>query len=331
MAIRPEDVYAFIAAASANYPDGSAINAPSPLSLDGTPMDKEWLNDVWGFLQKLNTDANTTPSGNPDNVLASDYFNSMEKLFSRFLTFDDTGAINAYQLDAASGSDLKAYIDGMCIVFKAANINTGASTVQIEALGAKDITLPDGTALSGGEINGYIFAVYNSASNRFEILTSSKTFESIQYDAIVRCQDQKPASTNGGSSVAGSWVTRTLNTKTLDTAGIATLAANQVTLPAGTYDVIARSPGESSNGHRVRIYNATDAITLGDPGSSAHVFGTVVCNQDSIVRTRFTINASKAIEVQHRSSSAKASTGLGSPGKGITEVYAEVEFKRLAS
>jgi hypothetical protein len=45
--------------------------------LDGTPFEKKWANDIIGFLQKLLNVAGVTPSGDPDTVLASDYYDSL--------------------------------------------------------------------------------------------------------------------------------------------------------------------------------------------------------------------------------------------------------------
>jgi hypothetical protein len=59
----------------------------------------------------------------------------------------------------------------MEVVFKTANVNTGASTINVNALGVQDIT-KDGSALSGGEIraNGIISMRYNSTTGNFEIM-----------------------------------------------------------------------------------------------------------------------------------------------------------------
>src|SRR4051812_47395930 len=60
-------------------------------------------------------------------------------------------------------------------------------------------------------------------------------------------EDQKAANTAGGASVAGSWIARTLNATPLNTIVGASLAANQITLPAGTYIVDAQSDMFSSD------------------------------------------------------------------------------------
>ena len=72
--------------ADANYPLGSGKNETSPGLLDGSPFDKGWFNDWLGFFQKLVDNASITVSGNPDTVLASDYFDGM--IFATSLNYN---------------------------------------------------------------------------------------------------------------------------------------------------------------------------------------------------------------------------------------------------
>lgn len=62
----------------------------------------------------------------------------------------DIGAANAYVVTMAYPPS--SYTDGLVVCFKAANANTTASTINVNALGAKSIRTFDGTALVGGEI-----------------------------------------------------------------------------------------------------------------------------------------------------------------------------------
>lgn len=64
-------------AADADYPFGSARNITTPGDGQGTPLEQAWLNDSFGFQQSLLAAASLTPSGNPDTVLASQYFDSL--------------------------------------------------------------------------------------------------------------------------------------------------------------------------------------------------------------------------------------------------------------
>ncbi len=78
MAINPQSEFpGRITAADANYPYGSARNISIAGANDGTPFVSRLLNDFWGFFQKLLTVAGNAPSGNPDTVVASDYYNAL--------------------------------------------------------------------------------------------------------------------------------------------------------------------------------------------------------------------------------------------------------------
>lgn len=61
-----------------NYPLGKARNVSSAGAGDGTPLEKDWVNDLWGFLQALLADAGITASGNPDTAVASQYLDSIK-------------------------------------------------------------------------------------------------------------------------------------------------------------------------------------------------------------------------------------------------------------
>jgi hypothetical protein len=80
--------------ADADYPYGSGKNKVSPVDL-GTPVEKSWLNDIYGFLQALLVGAGITPSGVPDTVLASDYLDAANKLFLS----SDSGALHFKRFD----------------------------------------------------------------------------------------------------------------------------------------------------------------------------------------------------------------------------------------
>lgn len=78
MSLNPQSEFpGKINAADANYPYGSAKNVSVAGDNTGTPFTARLLNDFWGFFQKLLTVAGNTPSGNPDTVVASDYYNAL--------------------------------------------------------------------------------------------------------------------------------------------------------------------------------------------------------------------------------------------------------------
>jgi hypothetical protein len=80
MAIKPSTHFppSRVNAGSTEYPQGSAKDETSSGANDGTPaMQASVWNDIWGFLQKLLSVAGITPSGDPDDVTASDYWDAL--------------------------------------------------------------------------------------------------------------------------------------------------------------------------------------------------------------------------------------------------------------
>lgn len=174
MAIKPDVNYVGkITPGGASYPYGSARNVTVPGDGTGTPFEQAWVNDLFGFEQKLLNAAGIVPSGNAETILASDYFNALEKLFSRYRVFTDTGVADAVQLAAASGANPSAYVDGQEVEFFLNNTITGPATIQIAALGAESFTLPGGTAFVGGEIMAgeNVRARYDLANTRYELVS----------------------------------------------------------------------------------------------------------------------------------------------------------------
>ena len=88
--------------------------------------------------------------------------------------YAESGAANAYVLTRVGTlQSVRAYVDGMIVIFLAGNANTGASTINVDTLGSKDLELVGGVALSGGEIGAsYVIARYHSSGDRFEIVYS---------------------------------------------------------------------------------------------------------------------------------------------------------------
>lgn len=77
MALIPIDRYPAQVDADAAYPHGKARNAGSFQDGTGTPLEKDWLNDDWGFKQALLAAAGIAPSGTPDAVGASQYLDAL--------------------------------------------------------------------------------------------------------------------------------------------------------------------------------------------------------------------------------------------------------------
>lgn len=134
-------------------------------------------------------------------------------------------------------------------------------------------------------------------------------------------RDEKAANTAGGTATSGSFQTRTLNVEAADAGGHGTLAANQVTLAAGTYECFALVPGAGGvNQFQAKLRNVTDSTDTLIGTSAVAGGGNIMAH--SFLSGRFTIAGAKAFEVQMRVNTTIATNGWGFPANlGVTEVY----------
>ena len=65
-------------APTTDYPLGSIKNDSVPGADDGTPLEKDWGNNVEGFHQALMADAGMTASGSPDTAVASQLLDALK-------------------------------------------------------------------------------------------------------------------------------------------------------------------------------------------------------------------------------------------------------------
>jgi hypothetical protein len=144
-------------------------------------------------------------------------------------------------------------------------------------------------------------------------VTLSQVSGSIQAaNGVLHVRDEKSAGSDGGTFTAGAWQTRTLNTVITNTISGASLSSNQITLPAGIYDVQARAPGHQVETHQTRLQNITDAVTV--------ILGTTVRSRatsatdgsaDSTLLARLELTTTKVFELQHRCNTTGTTFGFG--------------------
>jgi hypothetical protein len=152
------------------------------------------------------------------------------------------------------------------------------------------------------------------------------------YDAVAIIRYQVASNTNGGTTTTNNWVTRPLNTETYDPDGIVSIASNQFTLAAGSYEIDAYAQALGNSGatslHKMRLQNITAATTL-DYSASVMLFNT----QGPIpLRTAVTIAGSTVFEFQHRTNDGRANVGMGLPFNvaSVDEIYLEAVIRRFA-
>jgi len=159
------------------------------------------------------SDQSLDPGAGPDTDL-----NMLSKAVAAYANagniYQDSGVANSYVLSLSTNlKSVVKYYDNMMVLFKAGNANTGGSTININALGAKSLTLPGGTALPSGYIraDNYITAVYNASADRFELVGAGEAISLLIYGFTFDDTTLSAALTAAGSSdveffvPAGDW------------------------------------------------------------------------------------------------------------------------------
>lgn len=141
---------------------------------------------------------------------------------------------------------------------------------------------------------------------------------------LLHVADQQAAGAAGGTFTSGAWRTRVLNTEVVNEISGASLSSNQITLPPGDYEIWASAPAQKVDTHKAKLYDTTGAADL-IVGTSERAWTTDNIQTASFVVGRFSLSATSAIELQHRSTWTQSSDGMGYPANvGAAEVYSEV-------
>ena len=146
--------------------------------------------------------------------------------------------------------------------------------------------------------------------------------------ALLHVRDEKTSGTNGGASSAGN-NTRVLNTiKTNEISG-ASLSSNTITLPSGSYFIMASAPNNYAGLTKLRLRNTTDSsYTL--EGMSGFVDDSTSVQTTQFLSGRFTISAQKDFQIYHYINVAYSPLGFGRPISQGTEVYTDVMIWKVA-
>jgi hypothetical protein len=141
--------------------------------------------------------------------------------------------------------------------------------------------------------------------------------------------ESQASGTSGGGSTSGSFIKRTLNTTDINQISGCSIASSVITLPAGTYKVMASAPFLTGIANKLKLRNTsdgTDAIL-----SQNNWLNSVGGGGSTPLNGTFTIASSKNFELQYRVGSSIATFGLGEAGSfGVSEVYSIIQIEKIA-
>ena len=143
-------------------------------NLDAEEFNKGFIEDLENAV--LAADIVLDPANGPDtrqNMLAE----AMTKSSQGAASYEDGGAADSYVLSRlgkfVQPSD---YFDGMVVIFKAGNTNTGTSTVNVSGLGVKNIRDGSGGAVAAGEIQAdSVYILMFDTDNDWFVLVNPST------------------------------------------------------------------------------------------------------------------------------------------------------------
>jgi len=164
---------------------------------------------------------------------------------------------------AGAGGHLVIGGSGVAVSYDAGAFTHSIELYEIDGFWAEDqqtIAFPQATEslLGGGKIATNAIAL--AAVNDTDIMTALKTKALIdqEFSAMAIFEDQKADGTDGGTFTSGAWQTRVLNTTSHNTITGASLSANQITLPAGTYHISIVAAAVDVGVHGCKFRNVSD-------------------------------------------------------------------------
>jgi hypothetical protein len=142
----------------------------------------------------------------------------------------------------------------------------------------------------------------------------------VRDEEYILIRDEKASGGAAASLTLNGWRQRELNTEVFDTGGFASVAANQITLEAGTYEIHAGAPVDVGRQSRARWQNITAGATTLE---GSNLFGAY-----ALVIGQFTITVQTVFQLQHWVNATSA--GGTALTTGETEKYAWVYLVRKA-
>lgn len=217
----------------------------------------------------------------------------------------DSGAANAYILGAVGSRQTPpSYVNGMKIRYIPANSNTGASTVNVSALGVKNLRRVDGTALQASDLQAGVPVSFQYDTTSGTFLKNGESLPDATETIKGKAEIATQAETDAGTDDA-----RIVTPKKFEgafTGSKQNLASpGYQDLPGGLQ--IRVGSGSANNDDRVTFdqpfSNAVLAIALGDQNTNA------IASQAHILGYRNTDSAGFNLTVVSYTGSTSGNTG----------------------
>lgn len=228
-----------------------------------------------------------------------------------------TGVVNISAITLAQGRQRIVDFTGILTLVN------GASLILPTA--ANITTAAGDTACFVGEAAGVVRCVWYQRA-------SGQSLSATQINNLVVLQEQQASGTSQNAGVAyvvGAWRTGIINQKPVDTGAICTLAANQFSLPAGSFTLVGfacvNGGGGQTNNGRLRLRNITAGTTVVE-GTNTVSLNTLTAG----IVAQFTVAGATTFELQVFPTTNGATVAAGALTTGDVEIYLSLEIRQYA-
>lgn len=214
------------------------------------------------------------------------------------------------------------------LITQVGTVTTGtwsATTIGVTRGGTGAITTPAAGTLLIGNGATYTNAAL-TAGTGIAITTGSGSISIATTPLVWYLYDQKASGTAGGGTTAGATTQRDITGVTGPSADV-TLASNDFTLVAGSWQIDISAPCYQCGSHDVQLFSVT-AGTIQTYGTS-EISGTGTQTR-SIATFIVTQVSSVVYRVRHRTANTQAVNGFGFPSSAHSEIYTHIIIKKTA-
>ena len=253
---------------------------------------------------------------------------------TKILDISSTGLVVTGTLSASGGLDANAVItasitDAAVTTAKIADANVTSAKLAANAVVTAGITDANVTTAKIASANITTALIADSAVTTAKINDGAVTAAKLSASGSLYVTETQSANTaTSCANTSGAWTVAVLNTTNSNTITSASRTNNVISLPAGTYRVIANLPFGSNGGTaRLRLYNTTDSATALINGSnsanSGNASGTTTwCMCNGV----FVIAGTKSFQFEFYCSSKTSAT----PNDGDSNIYLNAIVEKIA-
>ena len=183
------------------------------------------MSDVQTWSTTAASNNSAAPNGFPEGMPPSGVNDAAREVMAAVARYrEDTDGVNTSSgtdtITLASSRTMTAYAQGDMYTFKAGGTNTGATTLNVDGLGAKDVQF-NGTACTGGEIITDLMYTVVYDGTQFQLMNAA-SYPAIDIETLevtnIKAKDGTASMTIADST--GVVTAGTLNATTVDTTNI---------------------------------------------------------------------------------------------------------------